>query len=43
MSDMHRRDFLKTTTAAGLGVIAASGSLAPLAPFAGRRRSPGAP
>ena len=36
MSDMHRRDFIKTTSAASLGVIAAPA----LAPCIGTRRSP---
>ena len=37
MSDMHRRDFIKKTSAASLGVIATSPALAP---FIGERRSP---
>src|ERR1051325_3938816 len=30
MSDMHRRDFIKKTSAAGLGALAASRGIAPL-------------
>src|SRR5258705_12881059 len=39
MSDMHRREFIKRTSAAGLGVLAASPGLAPL--IRGKARSPG--
>src|SRR5688572_1836470 len=40
MSDMHRRDFIKKTSAAGLGVLATSHGVSSLAPAIRERRSP---